>query len=509
MGERVSECHSSAYLNTLSRPVPRRPAGQPPKAAPEEPPTRGVADECDHSDDTPVINTSLWEERKARGEGRLKGKSLKDDPNDHEKNEDDQQQQQNGDEPRAWNGAPADQSVLDTTSIGSDHSAERLRTSTPAGAGAGRSSSLQHLELSNVADEDFHFASQKKKPKSRGLKSMGATLRSSFRKGLNQNHDPPASPALQRAAAAADTNSIRSETSEMSYSASPFDEDDERARHNQTLGDEGKSKSKSKLQRSLSSLSIASITKRSMSMRLASSKATEVFRRIGSMKERGYKKGSYSLEDAASSGKLSRQGLDDDVSHKSYTGDHNTFDEHEHDLDDTADGDGPQKESPEAEAEAETESPRLERVLAASSITVPRSIFTKWKDQRTLRAFRNLRDRSNSSKKAMEEDSEGWSPENGRASPVADNPDGIREYLASIGKANLKADLLGHVKIPIKVTWSAYEMSIRGTRTTVYSLTHSLINLLAQPKTIIILNGISSSLCISYRLCFHCVHSCI
>nr|XP_027218691.1 uncharacterized protein LOC113811209 [Penaeus vannamei] len=184
-----------------------------------------------------------------------------------------------------------------------------------------------------------------------------------------------------------------------------------------------------------------------MSMRLASSKATEVFRRIGSMKERGYKKGSYSLQEAACASKLSLQGLDDDVAQQSYTTDHNPFGEG--DRDDGVDGERAQ--SP--EAEAERESPRLERALAASSITVPRSIFNKWKDQRTLRAFRNLRDRS-SSKKAQEEDAEGWSSQNGRASPVADNPDGIREYLASIGKAHLKADLLGHVKIPIKVKWS-------------------------------------------------------
>ncbi|ROT72220.1 hypothetical protein C7M84_009410 [Penaeus vannamei] len=143
-----------------------------------------------------------------------------------------------------------------------------------------------------------------------------------------------------------------------------------------------------------------------MSMRLASSKATEVFRRIGSMKERGYKKGSYSLQEAACASKLSLQGLDDDVAQQSYTTDHNPFGEG--DRDDGVDGERAQ--SP--EAEAERESPRLERALAASSIT------------------------------------------NGRASPVADNPDGIREYLASIGKAHLKADLLGHVKIPIKVKWS-------------------------------------------------------
>lgn len=135
------------------------------------------------------------------------------------------------------------------------------------------------------------------------------------------------------------------------------------------------------------------------------------------------------------------------MSQKSYTADHTPFDED--DRDDSKGDDGAQ--SP--EVEAEQESPRLERTLATSSITVPRSIFNRWKDQRTLRAFRNLRDRG-SSKKPLEEDVEGWSSQNGRASPVADNPDGIREYLASIGKAHLKADLLGHVKIPIKVNWS-------------------------------------------------------
>ncbi|XP_047488571.1 uncharacterized protein LOC125038932 [Penaeus chinensis] len=417
----------------------RRPAGQAPRAEAE-------ADDCDHADDTPVINTSLWEERKARGEVRLKARSPKDDSNDHDQHEDDhdhhQEPQANGDEARAWNGAaPAEQGVLDTTSIGSDHSADQLRTSTPTAAG--RASSLQNLELSNVAHDDF-FATEKKKPKARGLRSMGASLRSSFRKGLNHNNnlqaaEGAASPALAKRAP--DANSIRSETSDA---AAPFDEDDEgRARHNLTLGGETKGKGKSKLQRSLSTLSIASITKRSMSMRLASSKATEVFRRIGSMKERGYKKGSYSLEEAASSSKLSLQGLDDDVSQKSYTAEHNPFEEDDHD--DSKDADRAQ--SPEVEAEGE--SPRLERVLAASAITVPRSIFNRWKDQRTLRAFRNLRERS-SSKKPLEEDFEGWSSQNGRASPVADNPDGIREYLASIGKAHLKADLLGHVKIPIK-----------------------------------------------------------
>lgn len=423
----------------------RRPAA--PKGEAEAAPARAVADECDHADDTPVINTSLWEERKARAEGRPKARSPKDDTNDHDKHEDDDahEQQANGDETRAWNGAPPpEQGVLDTTSIGSDHSADQLRTSTPAAAAAGRSSSLQDLELSNVADDDLSFASEKKKPKARGLRSMGASLRSSLRRGLNHNHnlqaaEGAASPTLAKRAP--DSNSIRSDASDA---AAPFDEDDEaRAAHSQTLGGEAKGKSKSKLQRSLSSLSIASITKRSMSMRLASSKATEVFRRIGSMKERGYKKGSYSLQEAACASKLSLQGLDDDVAQQSYTTDHNPFGE-----DDRDDGvDGERAQSP--EAEAERESPRLERALAASSITVPRSIFNKWKDQRTLRAFRNLRDRS-SSKKAQEEDAEGWSSQNGRASPVADNPDGIREYLASIGKAHLKADLLGHVKIPIK-----------------------------------------------------------
>lgn len=421
----------------------RKPSGQAPKAEAEAAP----ADECDHADDTPVINTSLWEERKARGESRPRARSPKDDSNDHDKHEDDhdhhQEPQANGDEARAWNGAaPAEQGVLDTTSIGSDHSGDQLRTSTPAAAG--RSSSLQDLELSNVADDDLSCAPERKKPKARGLRSMGASLRSSFRKGLNHNHnlqaaEGAASPTLAKRAP--DANSIRSETSDA---AAPFDEDDEgRARHSQTLGGEAKAKGKNKLQRSLSTLSIASITKRSMSMRLASSKATEVFRRIGSMKERGYKKGSYSLEEAACSSKLSLQGLGDDVSQKSYTADHTPFDED--DRDDSKGDDGAQ--SP--EVEAEQESPRLERTLATSSITVPRSIFNRWKDQRTLRAFRNLRDRG-SSKKPLEEDVEGWSSQNGRASPVADNPDGIREYLASIGKAHLKADLLGHVKIPIK-----------------------------------------------------------
>ncbi|XP_063602929.1 uncharacterized protein LOC134778924 [Penaeus indicus] len=422
----------------------RRPAGQAPKAEAE------AVDECDHADDTPVINTSLWEERKARGEKRPKAGSPKDDSNDHDKHDDDhdphQEPQANGDEARAWNGAaPAEQGVLDTTSIGSDHSADQLRTSTPMAAD--RSSSLQNLELSNVADDDLSYATEKKKPKARTLRSMGASLRSSFRKGLNHNNnlqaaEGAASPTLAKRAP--DANSIRSETSDT---AAPFDEDDEgRAMHSQTLGGEAKGKGKSKLQRSLSSLSIASITKRSMSMRLASSRATEVFRRIGSMKERGYKKGSYSLEEAACASKLSLQGLDDDVSQRSYTADHNPFDED--DRDDPKDADRAQ--SP--EVEAERESPRLERV-AASSITVPRSIFNRWKDQRTLRAFRNLRERS--SKKPLEEDVEGWSSQNGRASPVADNPDCIREYLASIGKAHLKADLLGHVKIPIKTSDTA------------------------------------------------------
>lgn len=411
----------------------------------------GQGDQVDHSDNTPIINTSIWQDRNQ--------KQLGESTRDKEIKEKGGSKTTNAAEV-LLNGHKSDgQETSDDVSVSSEHSPEQVRTSTPRL----RSASFQSLELSTVGEDAASLISEKNKKQKGSLRikatNFRASLRSAFKKG-NQN-DSVESTGLEMNAA--DAHSVKSEDTDASSAPNPFDEEEELDKNNPfgndsspmqesgnldanlSVGKSGNEKNKLDRERSKSSLSIASLSKLNMSLHLSVHKATDLFKRVKS------KKGKKSFS-GTSTPELPRQQLpDDDTSIASFQ------------MDSPPDGDqvDASPASNDHSINGDGSEPQHQDIANTPLVTsyTRKSFRSNFSTRRPLRAFRSLRDKGNTRKQIDMKDggSEGcdadrYSEEGGGFPEVPLNPDEVQGYLSSIGKGHLKAELLAHVSIPVKVS---------------------------------------------------------
>ncbi|XP_069949197.1 uncharacterized protein [Cherax quadricarinatus] len=442
-------------------------------------------DEVDHSDETPIINVSLWEDRNQRDRSRSLNDShkitKKTSPKIVEVKEkktvitngvarhnescsnvapDDNSENglSNGNDVDSGRNASDTTDMSDSISVSSELCLDHMRTSTHRD----RSASVQNLDLSPSTNKVQEKGNIRKGSLRISASNLRASVRSSFKK-FNHNKSPD-SKNLQHKSA--DTCSLRSETDSVSTSPNPFNEEADidtsnPHAHAQESPTAEKSKLEKKLsydtskqngnnnldrERSRSTISITSFSKINLGIRRSSQKATEIFKRIGSKKD---KKSS----SETSSPDLRRQNLtNDNTSISSFQIESSR--EGEDNEDSLAD-----THSTHDALETHTNGTALSDTPVLSSY-LRKSFRTKFSTPRTLRAFRNLKDKGNTKKQLESKTSgEGHTDEqcvDGETNSRHQNPPEIQSYLSSIGKGHLKAELVAHVSVPLKTligTW--------------------------------------------------------
>ncbi|XP_064093377.1 uncharacterized protein LOC135206088 isoform X2 [Macrobrachium nipponense] len=288
----------------------------------------------------------------------------------------------------------------DSISVSSEMSNDPIKTSTPRG----RSSSLQHLEATNLGD-----SSPKKGFRSSFRKKAGHFLRSSHsnlrKSNQSLNTTDSASPDLSRKPS--DAHSMQSECNEVSYQESKLDRE-----------------------HSKSSLSISSLTKRTFSMRLSSKKASGQMKRFASVRAR------------------KKDAPDGAVP---YVSEPNTPNQHRHQL---------QNESPE-QTDGVTSQPVEQSNLSQNHVVnsetmSPKPISKGLLTPRPMRPFRNLKalNINNDTKSELVPVSPTKkSPTEKKARvKMPNNPEEIQQYLTRIGKDHLQAERIAYANVPLKGT---------------------------------------------------------
>lgn len=288
----------------------------------------------------------------------------------------------------------------DSISVSSELSNDPIKTSTPRG----RSSSLQHLEATNLGDSSPKkgFRSSFRKKAGQFLRSSQSNLRKS---NQSLNMTDSASPDLSRKPS--DAHSMQSDCNEVSYQESKLDRE-----------------------HSKSSLSISSLTKRTFSMRLSSKKVSGQMKRFASVR-------------------VKKKDTPDGA--VPYISEPNTPDQQHHHL---------QNESPEqtdgvASPPVEQSNPS-ENHIALLEMTSPKPISKGLPTPRPMRPFKNLKALS------ISNDAKGEfipvsptkkSPTEKKARvKMPNNPEEVQQYLTRIGKEHLQAERIAYANVPLKGT---------------------------------------------------------
>ncbi|XP_069164327.1 uncharacterized protein [Procambarus clarkii] len=428
-------------------------------------------DEVDHSDDTPIINVSLWENKhqsdplqpphhdstktaKHKVAPRIVQVKIKktvvstESVPLHNDSTDSKGfgsgQLLNGDEVDLEGSESHTLDISDTISINSELSPDTMMTSTPRG----RSASVQNLDLPRTSDK----ASERNKLHKGGFKMSASNFRASLRSSIRKlNHNSSLdSKDLQN------KPSLRSKTSDASstdngesgnYSQCK-DGQDSPTREKENLDKNSSQITKENVnnnldrERSRSTLSVTSFSKINFGIRKSSQKATEIFRRIGSKRDK-------KCVSETSTPELRRQQLpSDNISISSFQmesvheGDHTNG---SLTPDNTINTDQSQLHTKDAAAHG---SPMI-------TCYMRKSFKKKFSTPRTLRAFRSLRDKGNTKKQSDPKyNREGYTTdkldESDKSLEAPLNPPEIQTYLSGIGKGHLKAERLAHVSVPVK-----------------------------------------------------------
>lgn len=293
----------------------------------------------------------------------------------------------------------------------------------------GLSVSNQDLELSSLSTEGNQRPLQKSISNMGFLKKVpGYSLRSSFRSDLKKNKRNGSVHSSEQDRKPFDTASMASQNS----IGNPFE--DERGSNSGLWHDEdGGSSNSNQLNRekSRSTLSVTSFTRLNRSLRLSSKKASKVLRKIGSKKEKVSRSETSTPEPTR---RLQYPPLSADTSPIAHPKS-NEDDNAENPIHSTPISSAPQEDL---------------LNLTPNKIKSVRLMFKP----RGLRTFSSLGDSSAKGTATPEEnkveEKEGGGSTHTQKAPQ--NPIEIQDYLSSLGKAHLKAELVAYANIPIKVS---------------------------------------------------------
>lgn len=319
----------------------------------------------------------------------------------------------------------SDHIPLDSTITAAED--KEVMASTPRGKSAG----IQDLELSPLSSEGNKTPLQKSKSSMGSLKKVpGYSLRASFRSNFRKNkHNGSVASSEQQDERPFDTASMVSQNSDCNSI------EEERGSTTGLWHEEDGSSNSNQLNRekSRSTLSVTSFTRLNHSFRLSTKKASQVLRRIGSKKEKVSRSETstpqptrrlqYEPQSADTSPIAQPKSTEnDDASHPVHS---------------TPVSSAPREDSLDF-------TPNKKKSI--------RSMFKP----RALRTFNSLGD-SSARGLAQPGQTEDGVDEGDDSSPIRpqkapQNPKEIQNYLSSLGKAHLKAELLAYTNIPVKVS---------------------------------------------------------
>lgn len=294
-----------------------------------------------------------------------------------------------------------------------------------------RSASIQDLELSSLSSDGNKRPLQKSKSSMGSFKKVtGYSLRASFRSNFRKNKQNGSVISLQQQGEKPyDTASMVSQCSDTNSYV------DETGSNSGLCHEEDESSNSYQLNRekSRSTLSVTSFTRLNHSLRLSSKKASQVLRRIGSKKEK------VSRSETSTPEPSRRLHYSPQVADTSPI---------------------PQLKSAEDNNDAQPiHSTPVSSAPGEDSLNFTPNIKKSIRSMFRPRALRNFSSPEDSSARGTAQhgenessvdESEGSSSIHSQKAPQ--NPAEIENYLSSLGKAHLKAELLAYTRIPIKVS---------------------------------------------------------